>query len=148
MCHGNMSSPSVCLRNNILKKAVSTLDHSFLQPAVHPTSSSPRSSHQFILAKCPTPKPPLSQKTACLRLRKTTSSKKHPVSRYFLPQIRIFIPSSRPQVFAGNLAYSTTEEGLKAFFAPVQSDMYLLLSSPSFPPLTSSQRLSTGHSAR
>ena len=30
------------------------------------------------------------------------------------------------QVFAGNLAYSTTDEGLKAFFAPVQDDMYVL----------------------
>lgn len=30
-----------------------------------------------------------------------------------------------PQVFAGNLAYSTTDEGLKTFFAPVQSDMYV-----------------------
>ena len=29
------------------------------------------------------------------------------------------------QVFAGNLAYSTTDEGLKAFFAPVQEDMYV-----------------------
>ena len=28
-----------------------------------------------------------------------------------------------PQVFAGNLAYVTTDEGLKAFFAPVQDDM-------------------------
>jgi hypothetical protein len=28
------------------------------------------------------------------------------------------------QVFIGNLAYSTTDEGLKAFFEPVQSDMY------------------------
>jgi len=28
------------------------------------------------------------------------------------------------QVFVGNLAYSTTDEGLKAFFEPVQSDMY------------------------
>ncbi|EDR12943.1 uncharacterized protein LACBIDRAFT_292975 [Laccaria bicolor S238N-H82] len=27
------------------------------------------------------------------------------------------------KVFAGNLAYSTTDEGLKAFFAPVQSDI-------------------------
>ncbi|KAF7301425.1 RNA-binding domain-containing protein [Mycena indigotica] len=27
------------------------------------------------------------------------------------------------KVFAGNLAYSTTEEGLKTFFAPVQSDI-------------------------
>jgi len=27
------------------------------------------------------------------------------------------------KVFAGNLAYSTTEEGLKAFFAPVQADI-------------------------
>ncbi|THH17618.1 hypothetical protein EW146_g3218 [Bondarzewia mesenterica] len=29
------------------------------------------------------------------------------------------------KVFAGNLAYSTTDEGLKAFFAPVASDMYV-----------------------
>ncbi|KAJ7228831.1 hypothetical protein GGX14DRAFT_415274 [Mycena pura] len=28
------------------------------------------------------------------------------------------------KVFAGNLAYSTTEEGLKTFFAPVQSDIH------------------------
>ncbi len=28
-----------------------------------------------------------------------------------------------PQVFAGNLAYSTTDEGLKAFFAPVQNEV-------------------------
>lgn len=27
------------------------------------------------------------------------------------------------QVFVGNLAYVTTDEGLKAFFAPVQSEM-------------------------
>ena len=27
------------------------------------------------------------------------------------------------QVFAGNLAYSTTDDGLKAFFAPVAADM-------------------------
>ena len=31
--------------------------------------------------------------------------------------------SSFLQVFAGNLAYSTTDEGLKAFFAPVQSEV-------------------------
>ena len=29
------------------------------------------------------------------------------------------------QVFAGNLAYVTTDEGLKTFFAPVQADMYV-----------------------
>lgn len=29
------------------------------------------------------------------------------------------------QVFIGNLAYSTTDEGLKAFFEPVQNDMYV-----------------------
>lgn len=29
----------------------------------------------------------------------------------------------RTQVFAGNLAYTTTEDGLKAFFAPVKDDM-------------------------
>ncbi|KAJ7616150.1 hypothetical protein DFH06DRAFT_1013105, partial [Mycena polygramma] len=27
------------------------------------------------------------------------------------------------QLFVGNLAYSTTDEGLKTFFAPVQSDI-------------------------
>lgn len=32
----------------------------------------------------------------------------------------ISLPS---QVFAGNLAYSTTDDGLKAFFAPVEKDM-------------------------
>ena len=31
--------------------------------------------------------------------------------------------SSFIQVFVGNLAYVTTDEGLKAFFAPVQSEM-------------------------
>lgn len=31
------------------------------------------------------------------------------------------------KVFAGNLAYTTTDDGLKAFFAPVQSDMYVAL---------------------
>lgn len=30
------------------------------------------------------------------------------------------------KVFAGNLAYSTTDEGLKAFFAPVEGDMYVV----------------------
>ncbi|KAJ7662768.1 hypothetical protein DFH06DRAFT_1296343 [Mycena polygramma] len=29
------------------------------------------------------------------------------------------------QVFVGNLAYSTTDEGLEACFAPVQSDVYV-----------------------
>jgi hypothetical protein len=32
---------------------------------------------------------------------------------------------SRTQVFIGNLAYSTTDEGLKAFFEPVQNEMYV-----------------------
>ena len=32
-------------------------------------------------------------------------------------------PQRPPQVFAGNLAYTTTDEGLKAFFAPVQDEM-------------------------
>lgn len=32
-------------------------------------------------------------------------------------------PTPGFKVFAGNLAYSTTDEGLKAFFAPVQSDI-------------------------
>jgi hypothetical protein len=30
------------------------------------------------------------------------------------------------KVFAGNLAYSTTDEGLKAFFAPVHNDMCVI----------------------
>ncbi|KAF9221864.1 hypothetical protein BS17DRAFT_768196 [Gyrodon lividus] len=39
-------------------------------------------------------------------------------------KIRNQLPGSQNiQVFAGNLAYSTTDEGLKTFFAPVQSDM-------------------------
>jgi hypothetical protein len=40
------------------------------------------------------------------------------------PTLSMFI-SFLKKVFAGNLAYSTTDEGLKAFFAPVQSDMYV-----------------------
>lgn len=37
---------------------------------------------------------------------------------------RFFVPKFPPnQVFAGNLAYSTTDEGLKDFFAPVENDM-------------------------
>ncbi|CDO74053.1 hypothetical protein BN946_scf185043.g103 [Trametes cinnabarina] len=51
------------------------------------------------------PAAPSSTRTACLRLRKTST---HPLFR---------------QVFAGNLAYSTTDEGLKAFFAPVQNEV-------------------------
>ena len=31
------------------------------------------------------------------------------------------------KVFAGNLSYTTTDDGLRAFFAPVQSDMYVAL---------------------
>ena len=41
------------------------------------------------------------------------------------------------QVFAGNLAYVTTDEGLKAFFAPVESEMYGLPAVlPAVPALT------------
>jgi len=36
------------------------------------------------------------------------------------------------QVFIGNLAYSTTDEGLKAFFEPVQNDMYVFFFSRLF----------------
>jgi hypothetical protein len=39
-----------------------------------------------------------------------------------------FLFLSSMQVFVGNLAYSTTDEGLKAFFEPVQSDMYVFFS--------------------
>ena len=46
----------------------------------------------------------------------------------------MFISLSNPrQVFVGNLAYSTTDEGLKTFFAPVQSDMYFRFSLSPFP---------------
>ncbi|KAG6855032.1 hypothetical protein C0991_005961 [Blastosporella zonata] len=41
-----------------------------------------------------------------------------PPSTHSIAPLTIFI-----QVFAGNLAYSTTDEGLKAFFAPVESDI-------------------------
>lgn len=40
------------------------------------------------------------------------------------------------QVFAGNLAYATTDEGLKAFFAPVQSDVCVYTASRHPPFLT------------
>jgi hypothetical protein len=40
------------------------------------------------------------------------------VSPFILPPVLI-----APQVFAGNLAYSTTEDGLKAFFDPVKDDV-------------------------
>ena len=40
-----------------------------------------------------------------------------------IPSCCHFPPSNTSQVFVGNLAYSTTDEGLKAFFEPVQSDM-------------------------
>lgn len=83
----------------------------------------------------PTPLPHQSIPTVCIR--KTNPRKKHPASRYlhlpckssssFPPFLIRFPPSI--QVFAGNLAYSVNDEGLKAFFAPVQGDMYVLFSS-------------------
>ena len=44
----------------------------------------------------------------------------------YCPHLPALPPSSFSliQVFIGNLAYSTTDQGLKAFFEPVQSDMY------------------------
>ncbi|KAL0949618.1 hypothetical protein HGRIS_009663 [Hohenbuehelia grisea] len=72
----------------------------------------------------------------------TSSFRVHPTQK---PQVHLLIMSDAPaatvtengappvtqdkveepgyKVFAGNLAYSTTDEGLKAFFAPVQSDI-------------------------
>jgi len=41
------------------------------------------------------------------------------------PSFPPFLRLTPVQVFAGNLAYTTTDEGLKAFFAPVQNDMYV-----------------------
>lgn len=82
---------------------------------------------QAHLPRCPTPKPPQSLKMACLRLRKALSSKKPPASRYrSCLQSSTITHQINPQVFIGNLAYSTTDEGLKTFFASVQSDMSVL----------------------
>jgi len=47
-----------------------------------------------------------------------------PVTENGVPPVtqeKVEVPGFK--VFAGNLAYSTTEEGLKSFFAPVQSDI-------------------------
>ncbi|GLB33626.1 putative RNA recognition motif containing protein [Lyophyllum shimeji] len=48
-----------------------------------------------------------------------------PVTENGVPPVTQDKPEEAPgfKVFAGNLAYSTTDEGLKAFFAPVQSDI-------------------------
>ncbi|KAF8076206.1 hypothetical protein FPV67DRAFT_1558720 [Lyophyllum atratum] len=48
-----------------------------------------------------------------------------PVIENGAPPVTQDKPEEAPgfKVFAGNLAYSTTDEGLKAFFAPVQSDI-------------------------
>jgi RNA recognition motif-containing protein len=48
-----------------------------------------------------------------------------PVTENGAPPVTQDKPEEAPgfKVFAGNLAYSTTDEGLKAFFAPVQSDI-------------------------
>lgn len=46
---------------------------------------------------------------------------------YFYSTISTISYNLSQKVFAGNLAYTTTDEGLKAFFAPVQSDMYVAL---------------------
>lgn len=61
------------------------------------------------------------------------------------PGFKVLLSDPRPlfltppsQVFAGNLAYSTTDEGLKTFFAPVQSDMYFHFPLASTPPRSSS----------
>ncbi|KAI0770790.1 hypothetical protein BC629DRAFT_777036 [Irpex lacteus] len=70
--------------------------------------------------------PPLSSRTACLRLRKRRLTR-HQASKYARSRVDVAqehsFSSSLSQVFAGNLAYSTTDEGLKAFFAPVQDDI-------------------------
>ncbi|KAN0139966.1 hypothetical protein V8E53_001862 [Lactarius tabidus] len=52
------------------------------------------------------------------------------------------VPSFK--VFVGNLAYSTTDEGLKAFFEPVQSDMYDFFS-PSLTSCTASCNHNADH---
>jgi RNA recognition motif-containing protein len=62
---------------------------------------------------------------ACLLLHRIPS-KKTLVSRYMFFTYNPFpLVLISKKVFAGNLAYTTTDEGLKAFFAPVQSDMYV-----------------------
>jgi len=48
-----------------------------------------------------------------------------PVTENGVPPVTQDTPQEAPgfKVFVGNLAYSTTDDGLKAFFAPVQSDI-------------------------
>jgi RNA recognition motif-containing protein len=48
-----------------------------------------------------------------------------PVNENGVPPVTLDKPEEAPgfKVFAGNLAYSTTDEGLKAFFEPVASDI-------------------------
>jgi len=54
--------------------------------------------------------------------------RKRLASRYFYLVMLLALSShSFKQVFAGNLSYTTTDEGLKAFFAPVANDMYVAL---------------------
>ena len=47
---------------------------------------------------------------------------------YLIVRIEILIKRAfRLQIFAGNLAYSTDDAALKAFFAPIASEMYVHL---------------------
>ena len=69
--------------------------------------------------------PPAAQDSS---VQETPGFKVH-IPTYLTWHDSLFIsPSS--QVFAGNLAYSTSDDGLKAFFAPVEKDMYVFLLSP------------------
>lgn len=49
---------------------------------------------------------------------------------YYCSLVGVPWPHPASQVFVGNLAYATTDEGLKALFAPFASDMYVAMHSP------------------
>lgn len=102
------------------KKTGSPSSLIFNQLTVHPLSSS-----------WPMPPPHLSHPMARPRSRK--SKKQRRALRYKTSIIHdcALFPTSNIhffQLFAGNLAYSVNEEGLRSFFAPVASDMYAFFS--------------------
>ena len=89
-------------------------------------SSSVHPPQPLILTSCLTPPPPRSPKTARLLLPRKTRPRRPRTSRcaFSAFSTRFLALTVLPlQVFVGNLAYSITDEGLKTFFAPFQSDM-------------------------
>ena len=109
-------NPQVCQQNRFRTRSSLTLFH----PLPH-------------REQWPTPLPHQSTPTVCIR--KTSLLKKRSASRYLHPfHQRRRYSSTRPhskcsfnssRSSLANLAYSVNDEGLKAFFAPVQSDMYV-----------------------